>query len=154
MFQICQRTVIIADISPLILMITIIHTLKLKVMLLSHVQLFCDPMDCSLPGSSVHGLFQARVLGSLAISFSRGSSRPRDWTLLSHIASRCFTIWATSETSSQVDITQTRVIKHTYFIYGLSAVFKDFQASRRDGLRKFYAEENRITSNQIIWVEL
>ena len=72
MFQICQRTVIIADISPLILMITIIHTFKVKVMLLSHVQLFCDPMDCCLPGSSVHRLFQARVLGSLAISFSRG----------------------------------------------------------------------------------
>ena len=37
-------------------------------------------MDCSLPGSSVHGIFQARVLEWVAISFSRGSSRPRDWT--------------------------------------------------------------------------
>ena len=36
----------------------------------------CDP-DCSLPGSSVHGIFQARVLKQVAISFSRGSSRPR-----------------------------------------------------------------------------
>ena len=71
MFQICQRTVIIADISPLILMITIIHTLKVKVTSLSHVQFFCDPMDCSLPGSSVHGIFQARVLEYLAISLSR-----------------------------------------------------------------------------------
>ena len=34
----------------------------------------CDPMDCSLPGSSVHGIFQARILGWVAISFSRGSS--------------------------------------------------------------------------------
>ena len=34
----------------------------------------CDPMDCSLPGSSVHGIFQARVLEWVAISFSRGSS--------------------------------------------------------------------------------
>ena len=92
MFQICQRTVIIADISPLILMINIIHTLKVKVMSLSHVQIFCDPMDCSLPGYSVHGIFQARVLEWLAISFSRGSSQPRDRTLLSCIAGRCFTI--------------------------------------------------------------
>ena len=40
----------------------------------------CDPMDCSLPGSSSHGIFQARILGWGAISFSRGSSRPRDRT--------------------------------------------------------------------------
>ena len=40
----------------------------------------CDPMDCSLPGSSVHRIFQARVLEWVAISFSRGSSPPRDQT--------------------------------------------------------------------------
>ena len=39
-----------------------------------------DPMDCSLPGSSVHGIFQARVLEWASISFSRRSSQPRDWT--------------------------------------------------------------------------
>ena len=39
-----------------------------------------DPMDCSLPGSSIHGIFQARVLEWVAIGFSRGSSRLRDWT--------------------------------------------------------------------------
>ena len=38
----------------------------------------CDPMDCSPPGSSVHGISQARIMGWVAISFSRGSSRPRD----------------------------------------------------------------------------
>ena len=38
----------------------------------------CDPMDCSPPGSSVHGIFQARILEWVAISFSRGSSPPRD----------------------------------------------------------------------------
>ena len=57
----------------------------------------CDPMDCSLPGSSIHGIFQARVLKWVAISFSRGSSQPMDWTLVSRIASRHFTIWATRE---------------------------------------------------------
>ena len=45
--------------------------------LLSHVRL-SDPMDCSLPGSSVHGIFQARILEWVAISFFRGSSQPRD----------------------------------------------------------------------------
>ena len=38
----------------------------------------CDPMDCGLPRSSVHGAFQARVLEWVTISFSRGSSQPRD----------------------------------------------------------------------------
>ena len=55
----------------------------------------CDPMDCSLPGSSVHGIFQARVLEWVAISFSRVSSWSRDWTWVSCIVGRCFTIWAT-----------------------------------------------------------
>ena len=47
-----------------------------------------DPTDCSLPGSSVHGIFQARVLGWIAISSSRGSSPLRDWTPVSLSASR------------------------------------------------------------------
>ena len=55
----------------------------------------CDPMDYSLQGSSDHGIFQARVLEWVAISFSRGSSRARDRTRVSHIAGRRFTIWAT-----------------------------------------------------------
>ena len=52
---------------------------------------FCDPMDCGLPGSSIHGIFQARILEWVALSFSRGSSRPRDGTQVGHIAGRCFT---------------------------------------------------------------
>ena len=49
-----------------------------------------DPMDCSLRGSSIHGIFQARVLQWVAISFSGGSSQPRDQIWVSCIASRCF----------------------------------------------------------------
>ena len=56
-----------------------------------------DPTDCSLPGSSVHGIFQAIVLDWIAISFSRGSSQPRARTQVSHIVDRRFTIWATRE---------------------------------------------------------
>ena len=55
----------------------------------------CDPMDCSLPGSSVHGILQARILKWVAIPFSRGSCPSRDWTWVSHNAGRFFTIWAT-----------------------------------------------------------
>ena len=46
----------------------------------------CDPMDCSLPDSSVHGILQARLLEWIAISFSRVFSRPRNWTWVSCIA--------------------------------------------------------------------
>ena len=56
-------------------------------------------MDCSLPGSSVHGIFQARILEWVAIFFSRRSSPPRDWTQVSCIVGRHFTIWAFREVS-------------------------------------------------------
>ena len=55
------------------------------------------PMGCSPPGSSVHGILQARMLEWVAIPFSRESSQPRDQTLLSDVAGRFFTIWATRE---------------------------------------------------------
>ena len=51
----------------------------------SHVWL-CDPMDCSPPGSSGHGIFPARILESVAISSSRGSSQPKDRSCVSCIA--------------------------------------------------------------------
>ena len=57
----------------------------------------CDPVDCSPPGSSVHGILQARILEWVAISFSRGYSRPREWTKVSLIAGRRFNLWATME---------------------------------------------------------
>ena len=46
----------------------------------------CDPIDCSLPGSSVHGVHQARILARVAISFSRGSSQLQDWTCVSCVS--------------------------------------------------------------------
>ena len=64
---------------------------KVKVKSFSCLTL-CDPMDCSLSGSSIHGIFQARVLEWIAISFSRGSSLPRNQTWVSLIADRRFTI--------------------------------------------------------------
>ena len=60
----------------------------------------CDPMDCSPPGSSVHGILQARILERVAIPFSRGSSRLRDGTQVSSIAGRFFIVWATNAIQS------------------------------------------------------
>ena len=80
-------------------------------------------MDCSLTGSSVHGILQARILEWVAISSSSGYSQPRDWTQVS-----CFTIWATREAyntkgttfkdvnwilENKKKITLSKVLKHT-----------------------------------------
>ena len=61
------------------------------VYLLSWIWLFCDPMDCSLPGSSVHEISQARMLAWITMPSSRGSSPPRDRTSISCIAGGFFT---------------------------------------------------------------
>ena len=58
---------------------------------------FVTPWTVAQPGSSVHGILQARILEWVAISSSRGSSQPRGWTLVSHIAGRFFTVWDTRE---------------------------------------------------------
>ena len=57
----------------------------------------CHPVDCSPPGSSAHGILQARTLEWVAILFSRRSSQPRDQTQVSLIAGRFSTVWATRE---------------------------------------------------------
>ena len=62
----------------------------------------CDPMDCSPPGSSLHGILQARVLEWGAISFSRGSSQPRDRTRFSRISGGRSNLWATREALKSV----------------------------------------------------
>ena len=59
-------------------------------------------MDRSLPGFLVRGIFQARVLELVAIAFSRRSSWPRDWTQVSHIVGRRFTVWAAREAQRQL----------------------------------------------------
>ena len=69
---------------------------KVKVSVTQSCLTLCDPIDCSPPGPS-GGILQARILEGVAISFSRGSSRPRDWILVSCIAGRFFTIWVTGE---------------------------------------------------------
>ena len=72
----------------------------MKVKLFSRVWLL-QPHGLLTPCSSGHEIFQARVLEWVAISFYRESSLPRNWTLVSHIAGRCFTTWATKGLQKQ-----------------------------------------------------
>ena len=76
----------------------------------------CDPRT-SLPGSSVHGIFQARILEWVAIPFSRGSSQPRDRIRVSCIVGRSFAVWATREAQSTTLIAP----KWTTFLVSSSA---------------------------------
>ena len=77
----------------------------------------CDPVDCSLPGSSLNGILQARVLEWVAISFSRGSSRSRDRTRVSGIPGRRFNLWATRE--AHLILNHSIKQRSIYFWYGL-----------------------------------
>ena len=79
-----------------IIMLIQVTEKKVKVKSLSHVRL-CNCVDCSPPGSSVHGILQPRILEWVAFPFSRGSSRTGTSTLVSCIAGRFFTIWATGD---------------------------------------------------------
>jgi len=81
------------------------YTWKWKCYLISHVWLSVTTWTVrSPPGSSVHGILQARILEWGAISFSRRSSRPRDQTQVSCIAGRFCTTWATKDTHTHTYI--------------------------------------------------
>ena len=71
-----------------------------ELLLFSCVRLFCDPIDCSPPGSSTHGISLARILEWVGISFSRGYSWPKDWSRVSCISREIPYHWATWETPS------------------------------------------------------
>ena len=65
---------------------------KVKELVAQSCLTLCEPMDYSPPGSSVHVILQARILEWAVISFSRGSSQPRDQTWVSHFADGFFTV--------------------------------------------------------------
>ena len=81
--------------------ITFVKIISMRLLYLSESEsevaqsclILCDPMDCSLPGFSIPGILQARILEWVTISFSRGSSRPRDWTRVSRIGGRRFNLY-------------------------------------------------------------
>ena len=92
----------------------------------------CDPVNCSLPGSSVHGIFQAIALEWVGISLSSGSSRPRDRTQVSRIVDRCFTVWAIRQVfnfmntfGEQCTLTKAKHALGVWYLVGTLSVFED-----------------------------
>ena len=82
----------------------------------------CDPMDCSLPGSSVHGIFQARTLEWVSISFSGGSSQPRDRTQVSCIVGRHFYHLSHQGSRSSLIISDVEYLFMCFFTWASSLV--------------------------------
>ena len=87
-------------------------------------------MDCSLPGSSIHGILQARILEWVAISFSR------DWIQVSCILGRCFTIWATRE----VHFYRMVLINHLRCIYTGQEDKRDGEKQEREKLGETFIQ--------------
>ena len=71
--------------------------MKVEVLVVQSCLTLCDPKDRSPPGTSVHGIIQARALEWVTISSSMGSSQPRYWIQVSCTAGRFFTVWATGK---------------------------------------------------------
>ena len=102
--------------------------------------ILCDPMDCSPPDFSVHGILQARILEWVAIPFSRGSSQPRDRTRVSCIAGRFSIIWAAREAPHWKAIAlkislHLKQFRDVYFISETKKIFRDNKLSAGASLR-------------------
>ena len=76
----------------------------------------CDPTGCNLPDSSVHEIFQARILEWVSISFPRGSTWPRDWTQVSCFAGKLFSVWATRTVTGNFSWPQFSIYLITTFL--------------------------------------
>ena len=103
-------------------------------------------MDCSPPGSSVHGILQARILEWVAIPFSGGSSWPRDWTQVSCIAGLFFTTWAI--------LYQLRASLVVQLLKNLSAMWETwvYSLAWEDPLKKRKATHSSILAWRIPWM--
>ena len=94
---------------------------KVKVLVSQSCPALCDPMDCNTPGSSVHGILQARILEWVAIPFPREFSQPRDQTPVYHNAGKFLMTWATRE--AEYRHTKT---KHSNMMLLIFIIFKLF----------------------------
>ena len=79
---------------------SIINSTYMCVLVTQSCPTLYNPMDCSPPSFSVHGMLQVRIMEWIVILFSRRTTQPRDWTLVPCIRGRFFTIWATGKSCS------------------------------------------------------
>ena len=115
----------------------------MKVLVTQLCLTLCDPMDCSMPGSSVHGILQARILEWVAMAFSRGSSQPRGRTCISYIS------WIVRRVLYHWDSLVAQIVKH------LPPVLETRVQSlgRENPLEKEMATHSSILAWEIPWTE-
>ena len=102
------------------------------VQLLSHIWFFCDPVGCSISGSSVHGIAQAGTLEPVAVPYSRGSTQTRDWTVISVIGRQVLYHWV-------------RYLKHVFFDHGIDLSERErlkISQKEKDNQRYYEVSEN------------
>ena len=98
----------------------------MKVLVTQPCLTLCNPMDCSPPGSSVHGIISRQIQEWVAISFSRGSSQPRGQIWVSCITDRFFIIWAIRKVLTSNKMTVNRKRWETlYFTYEIIRILKN-----------------------------
>ena len=88
---------------------------KVKALVTQLCLTLCETMGCTPPGSSVHGILQARILEWTAMTSSRESFQPRDRTQVSHTTGRFFTIWATRKASPQIQRANCKITHRFFF---------------------------------------
>ena len=118
----------------------------------------CNPMGCSPPGSSVHGILQARILQQLAMPFSRGSSQSRDWTWVSHIAGIPFMVWVPRETLGICYLPLTRIESYATSASDLQHLLKGVQGGEQKWdtvLWKIWQDRSseRYSQGLILWTQ-
>ena len=101
--------------------ISMFNHIKKMMLIAQSCPILCKPMDYNLSGSSVHEILQARIRKWVAIPFSSGSSWPREWTQVSCITSRIFTVWVTREDPKE-NICMAKKRK-CYKLYSIDAEF-------------------------------
>ena len=101
---ICMAEFLCCSPETVTIMLTSYNEKKVKVLVIQSCPTLCDPMDCSLPGSSVRGILQAIILEWVTIPFFRGSSRASNWTQVSSTAGRFSTVWAAREAQFPITV--------------------------------------------------
>ena len=111
-------------------------------------------MDCSLPDFSVHEILQARILEWVTISFSRGSSRPRDRTQVSLIGGRRFNLWATREAPRGLKSLQIYKIKKVLLQHKVSFLAKGMDTCKMASKAKLKLSFRSLPITLGHWVNL
>ena len=121
--------------------------IKMLHLVLDILNRFC-PWTYSLPGSSVHGILQAKIVECVATSFSRGPSWPRDWTQVFCIAGRFLIIWATRESQHHL----LKVIKLAWTFY--ISMLENFLINHSKNLNyfSFQCTENKYYQAILTWI--